>query len=269
MCEHLAKSRAVRPGPFLGVLACLLSFAASAQAAVDPQALLTQADGIRNPDRDFSVTTTLAEYRSGKMVDSSTLVIYSKLVPESAQYNSLIRFVSPRRDAGKLILRNGMEIWFFDPSSKASIRISPQARLLGQASNGDVLSTNLAKAYSAKVVAHEPVEDDTKQKRACVKLRLVAQRTDVPYTMADYWVDEANGRPLKAQFFTAEGRLLKTAYFRKFETALGRERPTETVIIDGLDPAWITVIRASNFQWREIPKTWLQRDYLPRFRGEE
>jgi negative regulator of sigma E activity len=250
-------------------LACLLSLAAPAWAEVDPQVLLTLADGIRNPDRDFSVTTTLAEYRSGKMVDSSTLVVYSKLVPESAQYNSLIRFASPRREAGKLILRNGMEIWFFDPASKASIRISPQARLLGQASNGDVLSTNLAKAYSAKVIGRESVEDDTKQKRACVKLHLVAQREDVPYRTVDYWVDEQNGRPLKAQFFTSEGRLLKTAYFRKFESVLGRERPTETVIIDGLDSAWITVIRASNFQWREIPKTWLQRDYLPRFRGEE
>ncbi|WP_224360673.1 outer membrane lipoprotein-sorting protein [Hyalangium versicolor] len=261
-------SRRLRVGPLALALACVVSLAAPAQAAEDAQALLVRADSMRNPDGDFSVTTTLAEYRSGKLVDSSTLVVYSKLVPESAQYNNLIRFVSPRRDAGKLILRNGMEVWFFDPASKASIRISPQARLLGQASNGDVMSTNLAKVYTASIVGHEPIEDEAKQQRPSVKLHLVSQRNDAPYSMVDYWVDEENGRPLKAQFFTSEGRLLKTAYFRKFQTILGRERPTETVIIDGLDPAWITVIRASKFQSREIPKTWLQRDYLPHFRGE-
>ncbi|MCP3102878.1 outer membrane lipoprotein-sorting protein [Myxococcus sp. K15C18031901] len=249
--------------------ALLVLVATPALAAESAQELLARADAVRNPDRDFSVTTTLTEYRAGKRVDTSTLVVYSKFAADNAQYNSLIRYTQPRRDLGKLILRNGMEVWFYDPASKASVRVSPQARLLGQASNGDVMNTNLAKAYTAEAVGRETLEDDTKQKRTCVKLKLVAQRKDVAYARVDYWVDEENGRPLKAQFFTTEGRLLKTAFFRKFETALERERPTETVIIDGLDTQWITVMRASNFQWREIPKTWLQRDYLPRFRGEE
>ena len=46
------------------------------------------------------------------------------------------------------------------------------------------------------------------------------------------------------------------------------ERPTETVIIDGLDPNWVTVMRYSDYAWRDIPESWLQRDYLPRFKPE-
>ena len=49
---------------------------------------------------------------------------------------------------------------------------------------------------------------------------------------------------------------------------LGQERPTETVIIDGLDPNWVTVMRFSEWVKREVPDTWLQRDYLPRFKPE-
>lgn len=49
---------------------------------------------------------------------------------------------------------------------------------------------------------------------------------------------------------------------------LGQQRPTETVIIDGLNPKWVTVLRNSDFAWREVPEAWLQRDYLPRFRAE-
>ena len=62
------------------------------------------------------------------------------------------------------------------------------------------------------------------------------------------------------------GHQLKTAYYRKFQPQLGRERPTEVVIIDGLDPSWVTVMRYSDFAWRDVPEAWLQRDYLPRFK---
>jgi hypothetical protein len=37
------------------------------------------------------------------------------------------------------------------------------------------------------------------------------------------------------------------------------------VIIDALDPQWVTVMRASGYTARDIPQTWLQREYLSRF----
>jgi hypothetical protein len=52
------------------------------------------------------------------------------------------------------------------------------------------------------------------------------------------------------------------------KTLFGTERPTETVIIDGLDPSWVTVMRYSQWERRQVPQAWLQRDYLPRFRPE-
>jgi hypothetical protein len=30
----------------------------------------------------------------------------------------------------------------------------------------------------------------------------------------------------------------------------------------------VTVMRYSDYRWREIPESWLQRDYLPRFRPD-
>ncbi len=82
------------------------------------------------------------------------------------------------------------------------------------------------------------------------------------------WVEVGTARPVRARFHSESGRLLKTAYYRKFAPQLGRERPTEMVIIDGLDPQWVTVMRYSEFAFREVPEAWLQRDYLPRFKAE-
>lgn len=236
--------------------------------AEDAQALLAAADQIRNPEGSFSMTISLAEYRAGKLNATSALTVYSKPAPDSGQYNNLVRFTQPTRDAGKLLLRNGVDLWFYDPASRASVRISPQARLLGQASNGDVMSTNLAKDYRATLVGEETINDDTKTPRNCFKLKLQAERRDVPYAAVEYWIDQATRRPVKAQFFTAEARLLKTAFFRRYQQELGRERPTETVIIDGLDAQWITVMRRADLQPREIPQAWFQRDYLARFPGD-
>ncbi|MDH3320917.1 MAG: outer membrane lipoprotein-sorting protein, partial [Betaproteobacteria bacterium] len=186
----------------------------------------------------------------------------------SGQFNSLIRWVSPPRDAGKLMLKNGNELWFYDPANKASVRISPQQRLLGQAANGDVVTINLAKDYRARLAAEEDIQDGERKLRPCYKLALAAAAPDVTYHHVEMWIDRAGNRPVKARFYSESDRLLKTAYYRHFEPQLGAERPTETVIIDGLDPQWVTVMRYSDYGWREVPDAWLQRDYLPRFKPE-
>ncbi len=251
-----------------GALAAALTATLPARAD-DAQALLAEADAVRNPEGSFSVQVLLAEYRGGVLAATASMTVYASPAQGSGQFNNLVRFDTPARDAGKLLLRNGIDLWFFDPASRASVRISPKARLLGQASNGDVLSTNLARDYAAQWVGRETVADDTRAPRPSVLLKLVAERADVPYAAVNLWVDEQTKRPLKAQFLTTEGRLLKTAFFRRYEMQLGRERPTETVIVDGLDPQWITVMRSTAYRARRVPQAWLQRDYLPRFTGQD
>ena len=250
-------------------LAALLLSCRLAQAAEpDAQALLAASDAVRNPAGSFSVQVAMTEFRNGKQTSAFTLVVYSKPATGSGQYNNLVRFAAPARDAGKLMLRNGLDLWFYDPGTRASVRISPQQRLLGQASNGDVMTTNLARDYAAQWQGTETVQDGEGKPHQAVKLALRAERADVPYLRVDYWIDPVNQRPVMARYYTAEGRLLKLAYFRRFLSVLGVVRPTETVIIDGLDPQWVTLMQLSQYTLREVPDTWLQRDYLQRFSGE-
>jgi outer membrane lipoprotein-sorting protein len=251
---------------FAGFL--LATAAGVAGAAPSAQAILAASDAIRNPGKPFALTVVLVEYRNARQVDSNTLTVYSKADANSGQFRSLIRFVAPARDANKLMLKNGNDLWFYDPSSKASIRLSPQQRLLGQAANGDVVTVNLAKDYKARLAGEENVLDGERQSRRCYKLALSAVSPDVTYDHIEMWIDASNDRPVKARFYTESGHLLKTAYYRGYQLQLGVERPTETVIIDGLDPNWVTVMRYSNYAWREVPEAWLQRDYLPRFKPE-
>ena len=250
------------------VLLASLSVVPGAQAAPDAQAILAASDVVRNPAKPFAFVLTLIEYRSRKQTDTDTLEVYSKADSTGGQYRSLIRFVNPPRDTNKLMLKNGNDLWFFDPASNASIRLSPQQRLLGQAANGDVVTVNLAKDYHAEIVGEEEIADGERVIRHCYRLRLAERSPDVTYDHIEMWIEAGTARPVKAHFFAESDRLLKTAYYRKFQHQLGEERPTEIVIIDGLDPNWVTVMRYSEYAWRDVPDSWLQRDYLPRFKPE-
>lgn len=245
-----------------------LAFCVAAQAAVTPQSILVASDAVRNPDGAFSLSNSLIEYRNGKQTDATTLTVYSNADKSSGQFRSLIRYVAPARDADKLILYHGKDMWFYDPASKATIRLSPQERLLGQASNGDVATVNLAKDYHANAATEEDIQDGERRMRHCFRLDLSAQSPDATYHHIELWVDAGNSQSVKARFFTESGKLLKTAYYRRYARQLGQERPTETVIIDGLDQNWVTVMRYSDWVKRDVPEAWLQRDYLFRFKPE-
>ena len=251
-----------------GVVALAALAALDVRAAPDAQTLLAASDAVRNPGQPFRVTVTLTEFDKGQQVETSTLSSYSRTIDNSGQFTSLVRFVLPARDTGKLMLKNGNDLWFYDPGTKASVRISPQQRLLGDAANGDVITVNFARDYKATLAAEETITDGERKPRRSNKLALAATSEDATYAAIELWVDAANNWPIKARFLADSGRLLKTAFYRKFEQQLGAMRPTETVIIDGLNPQSVTLVRLSDFVARNIPTSWFQRDYLPRFQGD-
>lgn len=256
----------------LSVLMTLSTFAAvradGPPANDEAQKILAASDVIRNPSRPFGLVTTLTEYHNGHQTDTNTLQIYAKAEATSGQYRNLIRFLAPARDEGKLMLKNGNDLWFYDPASQASVRISQRQRLLGQAANGDVVTVNFARDYRASLLGEEDVADGDRVSRHCHKLKLAAASNDVTYDSIEMWIDAANSRPVKAKFYAESGQLLKTAYYRNFQRELDVERPTETVIIDGLDRQWVTIMRYSDYAWHDVPESWLQRDFLPRFKPD-
>jgi len=235
-------------------------------AAPPAMAILAAADAIRNPVEPFQVAITLVEYRDRKQQDVSRIMVYAKMNPARQQYDNLVRFLAPAREASKLILKNGNEIWFYDRASQSGVRLSAQQRLLGQASNGDVVTVNLAKDYTAAPAVPDRIQDGDRKERLCWKLTLSAANPDALYPGVEYWVEQDTHHPVKGKFYAASGRLLKTAFYRRYEQQLGRLRPMETVILDGMDPQWVTLMQFSEYRARPIPDAWLRRDGLPGFR---
>lgn len=240
----------------------------SISAEIDAQEILRKSDTVRNPHKPFSLVTTLISYKGGKQHEKSELRLYSRLNGSGKQYSSLLKFISPKKDVGKLTLKSGRDLWLYDPTSKASVPISPQQRLLGQASNGDVVTSNWAADYQANLVVKETILDGYKKERECYRLHLTATSPDAAYPSMDLWVDTSDFKTHKAEFYALNGNILKTTYYRKYENVLEGERPTEAVVIDGVNSQLVTVIRNQQFTWYEIPEFWFQRDYLPNIKAD-
>jgi len=258
----------------LGVALAGLAAGGARAWAVPPTAreIVEAADRARNPQQPFRSTLTLVTYRGGQARDRLVIGVHAK--PEAApagaarSFKNLVRYIDPPRDAGKLVLLDASKMWFYDPASKTSIRISAQQRLVGQASNGDVLTVNLAHDYTATLLGEETIKDGDHQDRRAWHLNLVAATPDAVYARLEYWVERDTYRAIKGKFYSDSGRLLKIAYYRKPAEVLGAVRPTETVIIDAVDANLVTTVAGADYRVQEMPEAWFQRDYLARFEEE-
>jgi outer membrane lipoprotein-sorting protein len=175
-----------------------------------------------------------------------------------------VQYVEPPRDAGKRVLLDGRSLWFFDPASKTSVRISPQQRLIGQAAIGDVLTVNLVVDYNASLLGTEKVTDATRTDRQCWHLDLKAANDRAIYNRVEYWVEQDTFYPVKGKLFSDSGRLLKIVYFRNFANRLGAVRPSEEIIIDAIDTSLATTATFGDENFQDVPDVWFQRDFLPR-----
>ncbi|MBV8537302.1 MAG: outer membrane lipoprotein-sorting protein [Alphaproteobacteria bacterium] len=249
------------------VILALVAAVAPARAQT-AQEIIAAADKVRNPGEPFRSTNTLTEFIAGKPRDQNVLVVFSKEDPATHQFRNLVRYVAPARDQGKMVLLDGRVLWFYDPNSKASVRISPQQRLIGQAAIGDVLTVNLAVDYAGTLLGDETIQDAGRKDRQCWHLDMKAANDQAVYNRVEYWVEHGTSYPVKAKFYSDSGRLLKILYYRGFEEQLGRIRPTEAVIIDAVDTSLVTTFKFGDFHAQNIPDAWFQRDYLPRLQPE-
>jgi hypothetical protein len=256
--------------PVLAIFMMLALRITQVQASEQPTAneIMEGIDRVRNPGQPYRVVLALTEYVNGKPRDRDGLVLYVKQDEQSRQFNNLVRFAEPPRDAGKMVLFRGTNLWFYDPNSKASIRISPQQRLVGQAAEGDVLSVNLARDYNARIVGEEILQDADHNNRDCWHLDMTAATAEAVYNHVEYWAERGTYHPIKGKFYSDSGRLLKIAYYHKYEQQAGGLRPAQVILIDAVNSNLATTIDYSDYRFQDIPDSWLQRDYLPRLKPE-
>jgi outer membrane lipoprotein-sorting protein len=231
------------------LLLAIALFAASAPLrAEDAAAILAKVDQYRTPLESFAIDVELTAYTPHDKAESSKFRVYGK-----GADRSVVEFLAPAAEKGKLLLMLRDAMWFYMPTASRPIRISPLQRLMGQASNGDVARTSFTVDYVAKSV----VEDD----KAFV-LDLAAKDADIAYSRVQLWIDKTTYAPLRADFYVVSGKLIKRALYREFGTMAGRRVVTSIEIDDLLRPGNRTVMKYANLTPKENPERMFTKDAL-------
>ena len=130
------------------------------------------------------------------------------------------------------------------------------------------MSTSLSADYVATIDSSEEITDGERQRRTATKLSLRASTSSAGYPRVEIWVDSTSAAPIRARFYSDSGALLKTIFYRKFRAELGASRPTEYVIIDGVDPKSVTLMQFDEFRAVDVPAQWMQKDNMPLLKTE-
>ncbi|NUM35179.1 MAG: outer membrane lipoprotein-sorting protein [Candidatus Brocadiae bacterium] len=191
-----------------------------------------------------------------KMVSRDEYVCRTKIFENTSKCYA--EFLAPKSVKGQKLLREGRVFWLFIPGTKNIVRISASQKLSGQATAGDIASTDFLEDYEAKIVGSEKVF-----KHDCYKLELIAKDENVAYQKLFYWVDKENFYPRKIEYYALSGKHLKTGYYKDFKALKnGEEKAHELFLLDPINKDYATRILYSNIEMEESPEYLFRKENL-------
>lgn len=243
-------------GLLLPVLTHAADEAPKAPIEADPVVveLVQRADAIRFPRESFQTEIIVRNYSNGVEGDARTFRVLSR-----GNDNTIVLTLEPATERGQALLMRGRDLWVFMPSVSQPVRLSLAQRLTGQVANGDLARANFAGDYTPAVAGKDTIDG-----KPALVLELTAVDRGVTYARVRYWIDEADSRPLKAEFYALSGRLLKVARYEDFRELAGRVRPTRLVMEDALKQGEVSVLTYENMAVRDLPERMFTREYLRR-----
>ncbi|TET23167.1 MAG: outer membrane lipoprotein-sorting protein [Candidatus Stahlbacteria bacterium] len=138
-----------------------------------------------------------------------------------------MEFTSPSRDKGTRFLKLGDEFWMYLPNVGKAVKIAGHAMrgsLMGSDfSYEDAISNEeLAESYDASLEGEEKVGD-----KNCYVLKLsLKEGAEGSYYTQKLWVGKESFIPIKAEYYSRSGRLMKDVQILEFKRISGKNYPT-------------------------------------------
>jgi hypothetical protein len=228
-----ANSIPIRGIAGVGVAVLLCAAAAAAQAPSAVSGWLEEVDHVRNAFAEAVITARASQVVGGKVANATDFEIYTK-----GEDRGLIVFRGGKND-GRKILNVGSKMWLMVPGASRALPITPNQRLLGGASVGDVARLEFATDYAGEL---RPESEEVGGK-TCRVVDLTAKSANAPYPQVVLWFDDKARLPCRLLFSLPSGKQAKDVAFTKFRQAAGRTVVAEMDVRDLLTGAPDTVTR--------------------------
>lgn len=200
--------------------------------------LLSQIDQYRNPSDSYQMQVRI---KSSHEVEDSKFMVFLK-----GNDKTLVKVLAPKKNLGRNMLMRGENMWVYVPNIRRSVRVSLNQKLTGEAANGDISRMRWEHDYDYKI---------EKQDKDVMELFLQAKKQGLTYSKIKVWVNAKDKRPLKAEFLTLSGKVIKTATYENYKNILNKQRPTKIHIVDHLKKDHFSDLYIENMEIKKFPET--------------
>jgi outer membrane lipoprotein-sorting protein len=251
---------------FGAVLALALLAAPSSRADLEDPAelkkLLETLDARQRNGGDYKSLMYIEQKEKDKTDVVSEAVVYRR----DSDDKLMILLTRPKSEAGKGYLRMEKNLWSYDPNTGKWERRTERERIAGTDSRrADFDESRLAEEYDAKLEGEEKLGRFT-----TYKLVLTGKKdVDVAFPVVHLWVDKETSNILKRQEYALSGRLMRTAYFPKWQKLYSESKkaevwyPQEMRFYDEVEKSNSTIIVVKTVDLRPLEtniftKAWLE-----------
>ncbi len=210
----------------LPILLLIFSSPSYPQTPSGDEILKSIDDNIIAENRSAVTTMTIHGRRTSRTITSKSWI--------RGTDQSFSEYLSPAREKGTKMLKDGDQLWMYSPQSDRIIRIA--GHMLRQSMMGSDLSyedmmedVSLRDAYSADVLGSEMIGE-----RDCWVLLLTAKMDDVAYYTRKIWVDKERMLALREDRNAKSGKLLKTTSVEEVFQVEDRWYPKRMIFKDAL-----------------------------------
>lgn len=210
------------------VLCALLAAAPAGAREPDAATVLRRADLVRNPvlGTAIDLELTVVSKTSGRELRRSRFVLLTRRGERTL-------LLMPGEDGGPpgAALIDADAYWLLLPRASRPVRLALERVVAGDLSHAGFLRLGLWSRYRARFDGEETLDGVP-----CRRLELEPAADPAPFGRVRYWV-AANGlRPIRIEFYSATGELLKTARFVRYRDTGSGPRPSRIEIEDAGRP---------------------------------
>ncbi|MCK9169343.1 MAG: outer membrane lipoprotein-sorting protein [Treponema sp.] len=234
------------------IVLCVRSF------SQDADEILKKVDERRAVGSSFSFTLKVDDYSKGILSDSAVMNGHAKGMDKT-----MVQYEEPANMKGKKLLMVRDEMFIFVPKTQRPVRLTPSQRLMGQASNGDVMNVRFQSDYKPELTGDETIETQNGRKN-CLILTLTAKRRGSTYNRIVLWVEKETCFPVKADCYALSGKLLKTIEYSLIKEFEGKKIVSKATICDKVTRDTYTVIEFLDMQTDDTPDSYFNKEYLLR-----